>query len=634
MNTLIHGGTRACAGVVLFLLVSAGAAAANIHVQLDARDVSSKRVHTQLTIPVRPGSLTLVYPKWLPGEHGPTGPIESMIGLHIRANGADLAWTRDPVDMYALRVTVPAGATQLEIALESGLATAGSGFSAAPTSSDQLAILPWNEFLLFPKGIDAEKVMIDSSVTTPAGWKLVSALSSKGSGDSYSFETASIARLIDSPVQIGKHAKLFELAGSGPRADLAHGLSIMADSAGALEAPADFAAGYSRLVAENGALFGSRMYRHYTWLLSLSDHVAHFGLEHHESSDNRLEEAALEDDDSRMRVAMLLGHEYVHSWNAKYRRPAGLLSPDYQKPMDGTLLWIYEGMTQFWGDVLPTRAGLVTKKFYLEMLAHDAAHFDNLPGVNWRPLVDTATAAQILYPAPAAWESGRRSTDFYEASVFLWYDVDAEIRSISAGRANLDDFVRRFYAGANDAPQLKPYVEADIYAALNAVAQNDWRAFIHRHLDARDNRALLGMLDRSGYRLEYSAVKNDYIELRQKKRENTNRDFSIGLILSKDGEVIDTNEGRAAAKAGVSPGMTLIAVNGKKYTADVLDAAVLAAQKSRQPIELLVENADFYKTFKVEYFDGPRYPHLVRVDGKPDLLSQVLAPRVAAAAKP
>ena len=628
MNTMMSGGTRTPAAVVLLLVLAAGASAANMSVRLDARDVSSKRVHTQLTILARPGPLTLVYPKWLPGEHGPTGPLESLIGLHIKANGNELAWTRDPYDMYALRVTVPAGAKQLDIEMESGLATDGSGYSAAPTSSEQLAILPWNEFLLFPKGIDAEKVMIDASVTIPAGWQLVSALDSKAAGNTFSFESASIARLIDSPAQIGRYAKLFELAGSAPRPDIKHSLSIMADSAAALETPADFDKGYSRLVAENGALFGSRMYRHYTWLLSLSDHVAHFGLEHHEGSDNRVKEDSLEEEDARMSVATLLGHEYVHTWNAKYRRPAGLLSPDYQKPMDGTLLWVYEGMTQFWGEVLPTRAGLLTKKFYFETLAAYAGHFDNTPGVYWRPLVDTATAAQILYPAPEAWRSARRSTDFYEASVFLWYDVDAEIRARSGGQASLDDFVQRFYAGTSGAPQVKPYVEADVYATLNAVAPNDWHAFIHRHLDARDGQALLGMFDRSGYRLEYSAVKNDFIELRQKRRENLDRQWSIGLRVSKDGEIIDTNEARAAAKAGIGPGMKLIAVNGKKYTGDVLDAALVAAQKSRQPIELLVENADYFKTFKVEYYDGPRFPHLVRVDGKPDVLSQVLAPRV------
>jgi predicted metalloprotease with PDZ domain len=270
----------------------------------------------------------------------------------------------------------------------------------------------------------------------------------------------------------------------------------------------------------------------------------------------------------------------------------------------------------------------VTKKFYLETLAAYAGTFDNLPGVNWRPLIDTATAAQILYNAPGAWESGRRSVDFYEASVFLWYDVDAEIRERTSGKASLDDFVARFYAGASGAPRVLPYVEADVYAALNAVAPNDWRTFIHRHLDARNNKVLLGMFDRSGYKLEYSTVKNDYTAFREKRREYTDRSCSIGLIISKEGEISDTDEDRAAAKAGVGPGMKLIAVNGKKYTDDVLDAAITGAQKLHQPIELLVENADFYKTLKVEYYDGPRFPHLVRVADKPDVLSKVLEGRV------
>ena len=616
--------------LVLILFACAPATwAADLKVNLDARDIRSKRVHTQLTIPVKPGALTLVYPKWLPGEHGPTGPLESMIGLEIKAKGQLLSWTRDPFDMYAIRVTVPAGAAQLDIRMESGLSVGGDGFSAAPTSSDQLAILPWNEFLIFPKGIDAEKVMIDASVLPPQGWMLSSALESNAATDGrHSFETASIARLIDSPVQIGPYFKLFVLQGSAPAPELKHTLSVFADSAAALETPAGFADGYSRLVAENGALFGSRMYRHYTWLLSLSDHVAHFGLEHHESSDNRREEAALKDDDSRMSVSMLLGHEYVHTWNAKYRRPAGLLSPDYQKPMDGSLLWVYEGLTEFWGDILPTRAGLATKKFYLEQLADITAYYDVQSGANWRPLADTATAAQVLYPAPAAWESARRSTDFYSASVFLWYDVDAELRAKSGGKASLDTFMQRFYAGASGAPALKPYVEADIYATLNAIVPNDWRAFIRRHLDSTNNKALLGAVERAGYRLEYSAVKNDYREYAQKRRENVDRQSSIGLIINKDGVITDTVEGRAAAVAGVGPGMRLIAVNGKKYTSDVLDAAIVEAQKSHALIELLVANADFYRTFKVEYFDGLRYPHLVRVEGKPDQFSQVLAPRV------
>ena len=616
--------------LLLFTALSVGPAArgADFTVRVDARDVRSKRVHTELGIPVKPGALTLVYPQWIPGEHAPTGPLDSLIGLHIRANGADLPWARDPLDLFALHVDVPARVERLEIALESGLTTAGGNFTGAPTSSEQLAVLAWNQFLLLPKGSDADKLSIDATVIPPPRWTVVSALpSTVGADNSRVFATASIARLIDSPVQMGRYATLVQLPGSEPRADIEHSISIIADSNAALEIPHLFAAGYGRLVAEAGALFGTRMYRHYTWLLSLSDDIAHFGLEHHESSDDRREERALLEEDTRMGIAGLLSHEYVHSWNGKYRRPAGLLSADYQKPMDGSLLWVYEGLTEFWGDVLASRAGLVTPQFYRERLAALAAQFENEPGASWRPLADTAVAAQRLYQASPAWESGRRGTDFYDASVFLWHDVDAELRERSGGKATLDDFARQFYAGAAGAPALKPYNESDVYAALARISPTDWRRFIRRHLDATDTKALLGVLARIGWRLEYTAAKNDWVSLGEKRSKDVRREWSIGLRIDKDDVIVDTNERGAAAKAGVGPGMTLIAVNGKKYTADVLDAALVDAQRAHEPIELLVENADYFKTFKVQYNDGPRYPHLVPIAGQPDLLGTVLAPR-------
>jgi len=603
--------------------------AADVSVRVDARDVAAKRVHTDLTIAVKPGPLTLVYPKWIPGEHGPTGPIESMIGLEIKAHGERLNWSRDPYDMFALRVTVPEGVDQLEVSLDSGLATEEGGFTEGPTNSAQLAVISWNEFLLFPKGVDADQVSVDASILAPAGWTVVCALdSTAGSGEAYTFEHSSIARLIDSPVQMGLHSKLVDLKGSAPGVEIKHRLSIMADSADALRVPEDFAVGYGRLVAESGALFQSRLYRHYTWLLTLSDHVAHFGLEHHESSDDRTGENSLSDDDLRMEVAGLLGHEYVHSWNGKYRRPLGLLSPDYQKAMDGTLLWVYEGMTEFWGEVLPTRAGIITPDYFRETVAEAAGFFDTEPGVRWRPMVDTATSVQLLNDSPAAWTSSRRSADYYEAAIFLWLDVDAELRARSHGHATLDDYVARFYAGKTGEPSLKPYFEQDIYDTLGAIEPADWRSLIHRHLDNLDTTALMGALSRSGWKLSYSALPNAAAASREKRHEQTNRRWSIGFILGKDAKIVDVVTDRAAALAGASPGMTVLAVNGRKFTTKGLDAAIAEAQQTRRPISLLVDNADFYSTLSVEYYDGPRYPHLVRIEGQPDTLASVIKARV------
>ncbi len=405
--------------------------------------------------------------------------------------------------------------------------------------------------------------------------------------------------------------------------------AIAADSAAALTLPENFAAAYGRLVAEAGALFGSRMYRHYLWLVTLSDFVAHFGLEHHESSDNRRQETTLIDPELTPWLSTLLAHEYVHSWNAKYRRPQGLLSPDYDQPMDGSLLWVYEGLTTFWGEVLPTRAGLISQEQFRDTLAQMAATFDNEPGADWRPLADTAVAAQNLYGAPEAWHSSRRGTDFYEASVFLWLDVDAEMRARTHGQKSLDDFMRRFYAGVSGEPALEPYTERDIYDNLAAVVPADWKTLIRSHLDVLGTKALFAALERSGWRLSYSEVKNVWLEYYQKSKKATDRLWSIGLSLDKDALITEVIENRAAARAGAGPGMTLVAVDGRKYSPEALDEAISQAQHSHEPIKLLVLNNDYYRTLEVSYFDGPRFPHLVRIDGSTDRLTAVLRPRVS-----
>jgi predicted metalloprotease with PDZ domain len=597
-------------------------------VHVDARDVQRKHIHTELSLAVHGGPLTLVFPKWIPGEHAPSGPLDTIIALTIKARGETLEWRRDPLDMYAISVTVPAGATRLDISMDSGLAIEGGVFSTGPTSSERLAVLPWNEFVMLPEGRDAADIPTAASVDVPQGWQVTCALAQQPrAGGGIGFEEASLARLIDSPVQMGEYLERVELAGSKPYPQLRHSISIAADSAAALTLPQNFAADYGRLVAQAGALFGTRMYRHYTWLLTLSDHVAHFGLEHHESSDDRTYENTFSDEARRADLAELLAHEYVHSWNGKYRRPAGLVSPDYQKPMDGSLLWVYEGLTQFWGTVLPVRAGIETAAQYREMLGAVAGGFDIQPGNRWRPLADTAVEAQVLYNAPEAWESSRRSVDFYEASELLWLDVDAALRARSGGRASLDDFMKRFYSGAGGEPALKPYVESDIYATLATIAPGDWRALIRRHLDTLGPGALLAGLESSGWKLEYSAVKNSYVDNEEKVTRTLNERWSIGLLLDDKGEIVDTNEGGAAALAGAGPGMQLIAVNGRQYAPEVLDAAIVAAHATRAPIELLVKSADYYRTLSLAYFGGPRFPHLVRVSSRPDTLDEVLQPR-------
>jgi predicted metalloprotease with PDZ domain len=602
--------------------------AADLTLRVDARDVTRKHVHTQETLAVKGGPLTLAFPKWIPGEHMPSGPIDTMVGLVFKANGETLTWKRDPYNTFLITVNVPAGARTLEISLDTGLPTEGGSFSAGPTSSEQLAVISWNHFVLLPKGRDAATISTAAALLTPPGWHVVSALESHAGADgALQFESATLARLIDSPVQIGRYARQVDLAGAAPYPELKHSISIMADSEAALNVPKEFQADYTHLVAEAGALFGTRMYRHYTWLLTLSDHVAHFGLEHHESSDDRVDEDSVTEPAFKEGVAGLLAHEYVHSWNGKFRRPAGLLSPDYQTPMDDSLLWVYEGMTEFWGTVLPVRAGIQKPESYRDELAATVAYFEIESGDRWRPLADTAVEAQDLYEAPSASSSSRRGVDFYEASELLWLNVDSELRSRSGGRTSIDDFVKRFYAGAGGAPALKPYKEEDVYTTLAAVVPGDWRAIIRHHLDTLGPGAVMSGLESTGWKLTYSAEKNTWIEMGEKAGKTTQRGYSIGLTLDKDGGIIDASEDRAAARAGAGPGMKLVAVNGRKYTTEVLDAAIAAAKDSKKPIELMVDTGDYFRVISVPYFDGPRYPHLIRAEGRPDTLTEVLKHR-------
>ncbi len=364
--------------------------------------------------------------------------------------------------------------------------------------------------------------------------------------------------------------------------------------------------------------------------MTLSDHVAHFGLEHHESSDNRMPEATLGEESLRLDLAGLLSHEFAHSWNAKYRRPVGLVDPDYHEPMQGGLLWVYEGLTQYLGFVLTPRSGLWSPEHFRERLALLAANLDHLKGRGWRPLADTATAAQILFGSPGEWRSWRRGTDFYDESVLLWLEADAMIREKSGGKRTLDDFLRRFHGGENSGPQMVPYTYDDVVTGLSAVADLDWRAHFDRRLHATGPDAAgapLAGLEAQGWRLVYDERPNEALANREQRNEYNDWVFSLGMAVDHEGRIRDTVPEMPAARAGLAPGMTVVAVDGLRFSEDRMNAAIDRARKDKQPIELLIENADAFRTVRMEYQGGRRYPHLERIAGRPDLLSQTITAR-------
>jgi predicted metalloprotease with PDZ domain len=615
------------AAVLLAFNLAAAAAAQTATVELDAREAPRHVLHAHLVVPARPGPLTLVYPKWIPGEHGPTGPLNGVVGLHFKSQGQELEWHRDPLEMFAFHLDVPAGATAVEADLDFVPPVGEGGFSAGPSVTQELAVISWNQVVLYPQGRPSDQITYQASLRLPAGWSYATALPvTEGTGEVVRFGPVSLTTLVDSPILAGSHlAKVALPTGEGP----AHEIDIAADSAAALELPAGFAEAYARLPEEAGALFGARHYRHYQWLLSLSDHVEHFGLEHHESSDDRTWEKTLGGEGRRRGLASLLSHEYVHSWNGKYRRPAGLATPDYQPPMIGELLWVYEGLTQHLGLLLAARSGLWTPEYYRERVALIAARLDLTPGRAWRPLGDTAVAAQILYGSPTEWRAWRRGTDFYDESVLVWLEADATIRRQTQGRRSLDDFCRRFHGGQSGPPAIRPYTLDEVVNTLNEVAPFDWRGFFRDRIYKVEPRAPLGGIEADGWRLVYNETPNQGVKDQEEQNERHDWTFSLGLQADKDGKIVDVIPGLPAAQAGMSPGMKLLAVNGRNWTPEVVQAALRASKTAPGPIEIAAQDGETVRTYRLDYHGGERYPHLERDPGRPDVLTEVLRPLAA-----
>jgi predicted metalloprotease with PDZ domain len=611
----------------LLLAAQAQAQAAKarpLTIEVDLTEAPRKLLKSRLVIPARPGPLKLYYPKWIPGEHGPTGPITDLAGLKITAAGKAIPWRRDEVDMYALHCTVPEGADAVEVALNFLTPATTTGFSSGACCTHSLAVLNWNQVVLYPAGRPARAIECQASLRLPAGWKLGTALPvRKTEGEMTSFGTVSLEELLDAPVLCGAHLRDIPI---GPAGGVPHSIAIACDSAAALEVSPALKANLDRLVEEAYKLFGARHYRAYKFLLTLSDQVAHFGLEHHECSDNRVPERLLVD--GRMTKglwATLLPHEYVHSWNGKYRRPADMITDDFQKPQRTRLLWVYEGLTQYLGVVLAARSGLWTPEQFRDNLAQIAEWAQNQRGRTWRPLEDTAVAAQLLYAARADWASWRRSVDFYDEGILLWLDIDTLIRQKSDGKLSLDDFCRRFHGGEGGAPRVKGFTLDELAADLNAVVPHDWKRLLIERVTATSAAAPLDGLKRGGWKLAYGAKRSGLHETREGDDKVIDLTASVGLLLKEDGTVGDVIPGKAAHRAGVGPGMKLIAVNGRRWSAPVLRAA-LAATKAGGKLELLVENGEFFRTFALEHREGERYPRLEREAAAPDVLAAIVRP--------
>ncbi len=594
-----------------------------ITLSVDATDAPRKLFHARMTMAVSPGPLTLVYPKWIPGEHGPTGPIVNLAGLKLTAGGKTIPWRRDDVDMYAFHLEVPAGARVLEVALDFLSPTFAGGFTAGASTTSHLAIVTWNQLLLYPEGSNVSDVTFKTNLSLPAGWKFGTSLPiASQSASKVEFAPVSLERLVDSPVLTGEYFLVIPLAANPPNE-----IDIAADNSADLAISPELVTTLKRVVTEAVSLFGATHYTHYHFLLTLSDHTAHFGLEHHESNDSRVAERSLLDAALRDVSLGVLPHEFVHSWNGKFRRPAGLATPNYQEPMKGELLWVYEGLTQYLGNLLSARSGLWTPQQYREHLAQIGADLDHKPGRLWRPLIDTTIAAQVLYGAPGEWNSLRRSVDFYDEGWLIWLDTDTKIRELSGGQRSLDDFCKRFHGAPSSPPMVKIYGFDDVVATLNDVAPFDWRNFLLARLNSTDFQAPLGGIERGGWKLAYDTTPSGFLKDLEQVRRGTEMGYSIGLRLNEDGSIADVIEGMPGARAGIGPGMKILAVNGKAYSPEVLRDVVRATTDPKQRrIDLLIDNEGYVATFQLTYGEGEKYPVLERDQSKPDTLSKIITP--------
>jgi len=611
--------------VTLLLFVSVVAAQSNIkeRLQVDATDAPRNILHATVTVPVASGAVTLVYPKWMPGNHRPTGPIQNLTGIHIKAGSAELEWQRDLVDMYAFHVQVPAGVTELQASFDTITYNGKSSLA-----SSKVLDLVWNQVMLYPQGAATDAVQVTASVRLPDGWKFGTALTpTQQSGSTAEFQPVTLTKLVDSPLIAGAIYRQVQLSPAGEAP--VHVIDLVGESEESVQMTDKDVASLKQLVLETGKLFGARHYEKYHFLLILGDQTAHHGLEHHESSDNGAAEDMFSNPSSHDLEAALLPHEFVHSWNGKYRRPAGLATPNYQEPMKGDLLWVYEGLTDYLGNLLAARTGLRSPDQFREDLAYTAAMLDHRAGRTWRPLQDTATSVQSLFAAPQEWTNWRRTADYYPEGYLLWLEVDSLVRRQSNGQKTLNDFCRIFYGGQSGPPKVVPYNFDDGVTALNQVTPYDWAGLLRERLNSKCAHAPLGGIENGGWKLVYTDQKNAKMDAREKASNNIDLSFSLGMIVAKEGDVHDVIPGSPAYAAGLGPGMKVIAVNGRKWSKDVVRAALRASIHNQQPIAILAENGEYYNTYQVNYHEGDRYPHLERNAAQPNMLDDIIKPLAA-----
>lgn len=595
--------------------------AGTIQVRVDATDVERRIFSIHETVPVRGGQpIVLLYPEWWPGHHSPVGRADMLAGLVVHAGGKRVEWVRDPVEVFAFHVNVPAGANALDLDFQ--FTSPVEGNEGRIVMTPEMLRLQWTSTTLYPAGFFARQITVEPSVRLPDDWQFATALEPQSTrGNETTFKAVPYETLIDSPMLAGRYFKRLELDPGGP-APVA--LDLVADRPELLQVKPEQLEVHRAMVQQAYKLFGAHHYSHYDLLVSLTDKLGGIGLEHHQSSEDGTIPGYFTDWDRTPDVRNLLPHEFTHSWNGKFRRPADLWTPNFNVPMRDSLLWVYEGQTQYWGYVLEARSGMMTKQQALDALAATAATYDAARvGRTWKTLADTTNDPIDALRRPLPWRSWARSEDYYSEGQMIWLDADTLIRERSKDQRSLDDFARAFFGIDNGSFVIHTYTFDDVVAALNAVEPYDWAAFLKARLESHGPGGPLDGLTRGGYALTYTETPTEYWRTSEARRGATDLTYSLGLGLARDGRVTDVLWDGPAFKAGLTLGAQMTAVNGVTYTADLLKKAITDAKGSSAPIEVLVKVGDRFRTVRFDYHDGLRYPRLVRVANTPARLDQI-----------
>ncbi|WP_296222661.1 peptidase M61 [uncultured Sphingomonas sp.] len=590
-----------------------------IALKVDATDIGRRIFRVTQTIPVaKAGPTVLLYPAWLPGKHGPRGEIEKLAGLVFKADGKVIPWTRDTVDVFAFHLDVPQGTKTIEASFQFISATKPDQGRVVMTP-DMLSLQP-NSVSLYPAGYFTRQIPIQMTVTYPEGWTAAGAVPAEVNGSTYVYQTTDYDTLVDSPILAGRYGKTWPLSNRVK-------LAVYADTPGELAAtPAQIDA-HKRLVDQAVKTFGAQHYDNYTFLLSITDNLGSIGLEHHRSSENGVTPGYFTKWNDGPGRRNLLPHEFTHSWNGKFRRGADSWTPDFRMPTRNSLLWVYEGQTQFWGYVLQARSGLVSKQDTLDQLAAIAALYDSQPARQWRPLIDTTNDPVISARRPKGWSSWQRSEDYYNEGLLVWLEVDSMLRQLSGGKKSIDDFAKAFFGVRDGDWGVLTYTFDDVVATLDKIQPHDWRGLLTQRLTENAKGAPLSGFERNGYRLVYAAEPTASFRANEKTRKHTDLTYSGGFVVGQGGDVTGVTWGSPAFDAGLTIGTTIVSVNGQSYSDDRLKAAITAAKDNQQPVQLWVKNGDTYRQVALDWRGGLRYPRLEKTGAGETGLDRLLAPR-------